>query len=226
MKKIILMAFAASIITLGTQAQVNRKFDSSQNMQKRMKRGNTEGMKRGNTEGMNLQALDLTADQKSQMHKNQEEFKLQREAVRNDASLTPEQKKTKMQEIQKASWEKASSLLTAEQKAKLKANRKDEVGKDNPMAKGKGMQDMKGMKDMNFTADQKAKMQTMRTDMKTEMDKIKNNASLSQDQKKEQMKAVQKKHKDQMGQILTPEQKLKMKDQQGKMKNHHMKKNQ
>ena len=224
MKKIILMAFAASIFTLGTQAQVNRKFDSTQNMQNRMKRGNAEGM--------NLQALDLTADQKSQMHKNQEEFKLQREAVRNDASLTPEQKKIKMQEIQKASREKASSLLTADQKAKLKDNRMDNVGKNKAMGKGKGMKDMKGMKDkkgmqdMNLTTDQKAKMQAMRTDMKSEMDNIKSNTSLSQDQKKEQMSIAQKKYKDQMGQMLTPEQKLKMKDQQGKMKNNRMNKNQ
>ena len=48
---------------------------------------------------------------------------------------------------------------------------------------------------------------------------IKNNSSLTQEQKKQQMQDLRKKNMEQVNQLLTPEQKLKMKNRQRKMKN-------
>jgi periplasmic protein CpxP/Spy len=60
--------------------------------------------------------LNLTDDQKAQMKKIHEDAKTQVEAINNDASLSAEQKQTKIQAIHRDTRKQTEALLTPEQK--------------------------------------------------------------------------------------------------------------
>lgn len=211
MKKIIVMAIGALFITVAANAQIQRIQDST--FEKNRPVHHKKMVKD------NWNKLNLTDAQKDQMKESQESLKKQREAVRNDTSLTPEQKKSKMMDIQKAFREKNNQILTDDQKAALKVNQKDRQ----PSHKEKGQHHMKGkngmkgqgmkgqgMKQLDLSQDQQAKMDQLRTKMQEENLAIKKNRKLTEEQKKQQMKDLRVKNIEQMMQVLTPEQKKKM----------------
>ena len=70
-----------------------------------------------------MQQLDLTADQQTQMKALHETMQQQRNAIKNDASLSADQKKDKMKELHQTQMEKVNTILTPEQQAKMKAFR-------------------------------------------------------------------------------------------------------
>jgi Spy/CpxP family protein refolding chaperone len=70
-----------------------------------------------------MQQLDLTSDQQTQMKALHETMQQQRNAIKNDASLSADQKKDKMKELRKTQMQKVNSILTPEQQAKMKAFR-------------------------------------------------------------------------------------------------------
>ncbi|MFT3979954.1 MAG: hypothetical protein QM687_05750 [Ferruginibacter sp.] len=69
--------------------------------------------------------LNLTEDQKSKMKTQQAETRSKIEAVRNNTSLTEDQKKAQVKEIMKSAQASQKDILTAEQQAKMKELRKD-----------------------------------------------------------------------------------------------------
>lgn len=71
-----------------------------------------------------------------------------------------------------------------------------------------------GFDKLNLTADQKAKMQSLRADFKKQMTDLKNNSQLTADQQKSRRKELHQQYQSQMQAILTPAQK----DQLAKMK--------
>jgi Spy/CpxP family protein refolding chaperone len=66
--------------------------------------------------------LNLTDDQKTQIKKLHEDAKTQMDAARNDSTLTPDQKKAKMEQIHKATHEQVMQLLTPEQRQQMKSD--------------------------------------------------------------------------------------------------------
>lgn len=205
MKKLFLVAMAGFFFAINTNAQVsgnaspNRKFQSDSTHHHR---------------GKMMDQLNLTSDQKSQLKALHESNKQEREAIKNDASLTQDQKKAKMRDLQKSESDKFNSILTPDQQAKrnayiqkMKAN-----GKMHSKQSGFGNH-RKGnmMANLNLTADQKAQMKAMYESNKQERDAIKNDASLTQDQKKSKMKDLYKAQSDKFNSILTPDQQAKRK---------------
>jgi protein CpxP len=63
--------------------------------------------------------LGLTDQQKQQMKSLQQDQRKQMKAVRDDSSLTQEQKQEKFKEIHKAGMEKRDALLTPDQREKM-----------------------------------------------------------------------------------------------------------
>lgn len=134
MKKLFLVAIAGIFIAINANAQVTRKTNPNQKIQ-------SDSAHRHHR-GEMMDQLNLTTDQKSQLKSLHESNKQQRDAIRNDASLSPEQKKAKMKELQKSESDKFNSILTPDQQAKRKAymekrkserkmHRKDSVNKSN-----------------------------------------------------------------------------------------------
>jgi Spy/CpxP family protein refolding chaperone len=69
--------------------------------------------------------LNLTQAQKDQLSKMRADVRSQMQSIRNDQSLTHDQKKEKMHSIRKDQKEKFKSVLTKEQQDKLKEIRKE-----------------------------------------------------------------------------------------------------
>jgi Spy/CpxP family protein refolding chaperone len=69
--------------------------------------------------------LDLTQAQQDQLSKMRAETKTQVQSIRNDQSLTQDQKKAKVHSLMKDQKEKFKSVLTKEQLAKLEAAKKE-----------------------------------------------------------------------------------------------------
>lgn len=196
MKKITMIAIAAFLFAANTNAQVKRNVDASQKVQKDTTRKHRDGNM--------MKDLNLTPEQKSKMKELHLANRQEMDAIKNDQSLSEEQKKAKMQELRKIQKEKSKALLTAEQKAEIKAAARK--GKD-----GHKRRHSNGMNDLNLTQDQKTRMNTIRQGFKEESEAIKNDENLTKEQKIEKSRQFRKSQQEQMKSILTPDQKTKMK---------------
>lgn len=74
--------------------------------------------------------MNLTADQQQKMQQLRSNFRPQLEALRNDNSLTQDQKRAKMQDLMKQQQEQMKSILTPEQLEKMKTLRQERKNKD------------------------------------------------------------------------------------------------
>lgn len=69
--------------------------------------------------------LNLSQDQKNQIKQFRENGKSQIEAVRNDSSLTPEQKEKKIRQIRRATHKQVLGVLTPEQRKIVKERQRE-----------------------------------------------------------------------------------------------------
>ena len=74
------------------------------------------------------EALNLTPEQKADLKSIRENERQQAQAIKNDTSLTAEQKKAKFKELRKSSHEQMMAKLTPDQQKKLKEMRKEHRG--------------------------------------------------------------------------------------------------
>ena len=116
MKKIVILAAASFIFTISSNAQVSRETNPNQKIQSDSFHAHQKEM---------MDKLNLTSAQKSQMKAIQESTKQQREAIKKDTSLTQDEKKAKMKDLQKSHSQKVNSILTPDQQAKRNAYIKD-----------------------------------------------------------------------------------------------------
>ena len=75
--------------------------------------------------GNPYEGLNLTEDQKAQIKKIHMDAKAKADAVMGDSSLSDTDKQAKVKEIHKSARMEADKLLTPEQRAQLKENRKE-----------------------------------------------------------------------------------------------------
>ena len=95
------------------------------------KKGQGVGRKGDFKRGADFQKeLGLSQDQKDRMTRIRTDFKSRFEALRNDNSLSKEQKRTKMHELMKAQQEEMKTVLTKEQIEKMESFRKKRSGKN------------------------------------------------------------------------------------------------
>lgn len=73
--------------------------------------------------------LNLTADQSAKLKTQNEQFRTQAEAIKNNASLSQDQKKEQFKALMQQRKESMKSILTAEQLQKMEAKRKESRGK-------------------------------------------------------------------------------------------------
>jgi Spy/CpxP family protein refolding chaperone len=224
MKRLALSLFALAL-TVASIAQNNNKQVPGADKQKHERHEGHAG-KRDGFKGHDLQEkLNLTDQQQQQAKALREDFKKQMSTLKEDKSLTDEQRKEKMKEMAKQQHEKMQSILTPEQKEQAEKMRSEmkqkhqEGDKDGAKEKFRdgAKKDKKLKEELNLTDAQSAQLKTINESFKNDMKAIHQNSSLTQEQKKEQAKALQQKHRDQVQSLLTTEQKAKMK---GNMKNH------
>ena len=107
----------------GTRQQVLGVLTPQQ--QEIIKNARGEGRKRGRGPGRSGdRALDLSAEQRAQLRSIHQSTMAQVKAVRNDSTLTQEQKSAKLQEIRQSTRQQMSGFLTTEQQQRMKEGRR------------------------------------------------------------------------------------------------------
>ena len=117
-------------IPLGMQAQDQSKDQSSQPQSGSQTegpqwRGRTAAQRQRQHMAMLAEKLGLTDAQKAQFQQIGRDMRKQGMAIRQDSSLTEDQKKEKMQALRQQSHKQMFSVLTPEQKEKLKRMREE-----------------------------------------------------------------------------------------------------
>lgn len=128
MKKLLVIAVATFFFAANSNAQVKRNVDATQKVQR-----DSTHKKR---DGKMMKDLNLTQDQKTKMNDLRKNFKEQRDAIKNDASLTQEQKIQKFKELRASQQDQMKNILTPDQRQKMEADKK-EWKKDNKNNGGK-----------------------------------------------------------------------------------------
>ena len=155
-----------------------------------------------------LANLNLTEEQKDQvkpiMQKAYADFK----AVKDDATLTPEQRGQKCHAIKQNTDDQLKEIFTPEQFQKfqafqklqaMRAEHKDEGkegdrGRHNPFEK------------LNLSEEQQAQVKPIMQKAESEVKAVRENAALTPEQKKPQLQAIRENVDKQLQTILTPEQ--------------------
>lgn len=114
-----------------------------------------------------------------------------------------------------------ATVATAQDSTKEKKTKKERV-KDmdsthKATLKEKGIT-MENLKELELTKEQQKKAEDIITNTRQEKEKIKGDASLTEAQKEEKLKAVEKDAKGKISEMLTPEQREKIKQKKGKKK--------
>lgn len=73
-----------------------------------------------------MKSLNLSKQQKQQLKAFHKSTKSQREAIKNNTSLSEEQKKEKIEQLHKERHDKLESILTSEQKQKMNQSRENQ----------------------------------------------------------------------------------------------------
>ena len=84
------------------------------------------------------EALNLTPEQKADLKSIRENERQQAQAIKNDSSLTADQKKAKFKELRKSSREQMMAKLTPDQQKKFKEIQKERRGHHGHGKKGAG----------------------------------------------------------------------------------------
>ena len=197
MKKLLALTLILASVGISASAQ-ERRAAKTPSVEQKMRSHDKKGM----------QDLNLTEAQKTQMKANRDAAKQALDAIKNDASLSQQQKADKAKLIHQEQRTKMQALLTAEQKAKL------EQGKKAAEARGKEMSAKRkeAMKDLNLSSDQASKLKSQKEASKAKIAAIKSDNSLTEEQKKTQIKSVMQSSKANMKNILTAEQLKKMQE--------------
>ena len=88
----------------------------------------TQKSERGDRGEKLAQELNLTPEQKADLKSIRENERQQAKAIKNDSSLTADQKKAKFKDLRKSSHEQMMAKLTPDQQKKFKEMRKEHRG--------------------------------------------------------------------------------------------------
>ncbi len=147
--------------------------------------------------------LNLSEEQKRVVQTYLEDERSQLQALRNDTSLTREQKAPRMQEITQQTRDKVRSILTVEQQQKVEdaQKRAGELQNDRREFAANQM-----AKRLDLTEAQKTQVQSYLEEQRTQLQALRQDNSLSREQSFERMRDVQQQTQDQIRATLTPDQ--------------------
>jgi Spy/CpxP family protein refolding chaperone len=155
-----------------------------------------------------MKELNLSAEQKAKLKTIHEAEKKEMQTLKSGGNT--EADKAARKDIHEKYKAQLELVLTDEQKAKLKEERKGSKGekfsKSDRQPKGRDFAE-----ELNLSTDQKTKVSTLNSEFKAKVNAVRNNSSLSNDDKKMQTKSLAEAHRNDLKTILTPEQAEKMK---------------
>lgn len=134
----------------------------------------------------------LTAEQKKQLRDLRNSARDQAAIIRNDQTLSAEQKQAKLKALHVSTREQMKSVLTPDQQKAFAEHRAE--AKEKFAAK------------LGLTADQQSKLQDLRKSTREQRQAVLKNSSLSNEQKQAQLSQIRQTTQAQLATILTPEQ--------------------
>ena len=211
MKKILTLAVVGVLMTASVMAQDSTVVKSHKTgVHQKHSADGKEHKHHGHKGDKALAGIAFSDEQKAQAKTINEDFKKKAADIKAKNLDTAEQKK-QMAALHQERHQKMQQVLTAEQKATIETNKKQAAG-NAKMAKGKRLDAMKTS--LNLNDEQVAKIKEEKAKTREQIKAIRENQSLSEADKKAQVKAVMQKQKASWDNILTPEQKAKMKAKQ------------
>jgi len=148
----------------------------------------------------------LTADQKKQLGDLRAAARDQAAIIRNDQTLTADQKQAKLKELRTSTRQQMKSVLTPEQQQAFADRR--------AAAKGRFAEKL------GLTPDQQSKMKDLFVSTQQQRQAVLKNASLTNEQKASQLSQIRQASKAQLATILTPEQLVKFQQMRGMHRRH------
>lgn len=152
---------------------------------------------------MEMQALNLTEDQKAKLKAYDQSFRTQMDSLRKNEDITVKQSRDQeyaLRQQRKANFE---SILTADQKAKLKELKDDRMAQhDSTMSRHLDRMKTK----LGLTDEQVAQIKAQHDAIREKIIAIRDNDNLTREQKEEQLSSIKNEGKDGFKKILTPDQ--------------------
>jgi Spy/CpxP family protein refolding chaperone len=155
------------------------------------------------------QQLNLTDQQKTQIQGLFQTQRQQAHSIRQDTSLSPQQKQDKLKQLRESTHQQMQSVLTPEQQQKFQQLRSEHegMGKDH-MGRG-GMGPGGGMgplAHLNLTPEQKSKIQPIMQSSRQQIQAVRADSSLTPEQKQAKVREIHQNAMSQVNAVLTPEQ--------------------
>ena len=220
MKKIIFALSAFAMVLVGA----NNVSAQDKTVKKQKTEGHkTEGKKGMAKRGGGLEKLNLTDAQKASIKTINEAYRKDMKALMQKDEITVKVQRESRKALNEKRQKEIGNVLTAEQKSefeKLRSERKG--GRTMAFHKGKnfgrkgGAHNMRFMKDsLGLNDTQLATLKSEREKTQTKLKAIKENTALTEEQKRTQYKAAMVEQKTALENVLTAEQKEKLKSKQG-----------
>lgn len=163
------------------------------------------------------QGLNLTQQQQDQLKPIFEKQHEQVQAIRQDASLSEDQKKQKIEALHQDAQAQIKGILTPEQQQQWE--QKKAQGKQRMAGHRKQMGARMAQK-LNLTAQQQEQLKPIFQKQHEQAKAVWQDNSLTQDQKKQKMQALRQDMKSQMDAVLTPEQQQQMQQMRQNFRQH------
>lgn len=158
-----------------------------------------QGHKHGRGQAQAFERLNLSQDQKAKLQSLRQTERSQIDEIRNNSSLTDEQKKQQIGDLRKNDHQQLLAVLTPDQQAQLKQMRQN-GGKRGAFHAGRRFQSL------NLTDQQKSQLKPIFDSTRQQMQALRSDTSLTAEQKHEKMQQIRQNQMTQMKSILTPEQ--------------------
>lgn len=155
------------------------------------------------------QQLNLTDQQKTQMQSLFQAQRQQAQSIRQDTSLTAQQKQDKLKQLRESTHQQMQGVLTPEQQQKFQQLRSEHegMGKDHMGRGGMGPGGgMGAMARLNLTPDQKSKIQPIMQSSRQQVQAVRADSSLTPEQKQAKVREIHQNAMSQAKAVLTPEQ--------------------
>jgi Spy/CpxP family protein refolding chaperone len=135
----------------------------------------------------------------------------QMELLRNDTTLTPEQRRTQVRQIRETTQAKLKSVLTPTQQAKadeLRAQARQKMAERRQLVADRRLERMTS--ELGLSASQSSAIKSLTEQARNQAKAIRENSALTQEQKIQQLQALRTDTRNQITANLTPDQKTKL----------------
>jgi Spy/CpxP family protein refolding chaperone len=167
-------------------------------------------------------SVGLTDDQRAKMKSIHESTRDQMRALRNDQSLTPEQRHEKARSIREATRQQVLGVLTPQQQelVKNRMERRGELGeRQGNRGPGRGFEKGfgrgQGRDALGLSAEQRTQLNSIHENTRNQVSAIRNDTTLSAEQKVEKIRSLHQSTRQQVSTILTPEQQQRIREHRG-----------